>query len=1251
MRTWRFADAAARYDVVDENKFRRAIEQALQVVSVPPAGQGGTGSLEVDNAGAVVSYGVNDLNFSNEFVATVTQAAPTVIVGVSLATTQPSAHTWSADQTFSSHVIIGTDPGGTSPLRVGGHVTTPNDNAATYYARNAAGTADVGLLGLDSGNNLNLGRDAGNLVNATQIFFAPTQRVAFFDNSVTERMRLTTAALSPAVAGGITAGTASLPWSSIFTNAGIYFYDSGVQRGALFGTSTANRLRFVDSGSVDRLYLDLQASIEPATNGQLTLGTSTNTWGNAYFNVASALFWYNGATNNGYLQIDGTPSFSISLGGTLRANMTQSAFTPFTSAGLTLGIAALPWSTCYLKSNAPALLIDVSGGSGSSGRDFLKVTLSSDNNAATFNVVSTNSTWNGFAFWDATNAKYSQVGVGTAPNPATAFALQVTGGALVNTAGLGVLTGNIGVGIVPQPGIGIYDASTQNTVSSYGYFYQGQFNSGVTTTGAGVRVLCATQAAAFTLPNLYNIWITAPTKGAGSTITTLYGVYIENMTAGGTNYAIYTNTGPIHFGDTLGLSALPVSYIGVYNTFALSGNAQQYGEVLGPTGSSAATTSIRALQTQPATAAAAFTCGEVTSIAIQDATKGAGSTITTQYGIYINSQTQGGTNYAIFTNTGQVSLGDNLYVRANATVGIGIAPVAFNALYINGITLSGGSPQAGVVSSPTFGSAATLAFPIFAQLVTAAASFTLTQGMGVYISDATKGAGSTITTQYGLYVVSQTKGGTNYAIYTNTGQVALGDDLNFYSTATGVFDHTMTRFGGGAAPAVTNDVWSYDGVAAKWRPRFLQVEVKTGVLVAAANGDGTFSTFAFDGRTPAGTSVAGPTPTVTAIYGGFIVDMGTTPPSGFVWDVEWTNSANGNTGGPVRITSQEMVFQFFSNNSSVPFGTTATTFQFKVSQTGATAAVYGTASTALAASTRTEVNAYGLIVASQIACVNLAAISADLGICAAGVITDAIPTASQTKGIFIKSTAFETSVPAGWLTGIFFSGANPPPVTVTGPYIDFTATGTNLWLKGPSGNFTVDASGNVVVKGVLQVQLGASSTFAKVGGLLFDIGGYTQTATVISSTTTTTITSIAIGANAWNATGRGIRFTITGRFIQNAVGSQNTITVRLCYGGTTTAFNLFTSAGMGTLTTNQSFILVGMINVTNGTGTWGQANALQSLGAPNGTGAVTGLNNAVGGSTSTGVTAATLYLVYDQTGGASNISVTFNMDSCVVEYV
>ncbi len=129
VRAWRFGNAAARYDQSDEDKFRASVAQALQVVAGSFTVTGGSGALEVDSSGAIVAAGVNALNLSNEFVATVTQTTPTVVVGVSLANVQPNAHTWSAAQTFSVGVtltagplIVGADPGGANIVRIGGAV-------------------------------------------------------------------------------------------------------------------------------------------------------------------------------------------------------------------------------------------------------------------------------------------------------------------------------------------------------------------------------------------------------------------------------------------------------------------------------------------------------------------------------------------------------------------------------------------------------------------------------------------------------------------------------------------------------------------------------------------------------------------------------------------------------------------------------------------------------------------------------------------------------------------------------------------------------------------------------------------------------------------------------------------------------------------------------------------------------------------------------------------------------------------------
>lgn len=531
---------------------------------------------------------------------------------------------------------------------------------------------------------------------------------------------------------------------------------------------------------------------------------------------------------------------------------------------------------------------------------------------------------------------------------------------------------------------------------------------------------------------------------------------------------------------TLGIQTPPLAarLVNAVGTVTADGSNNAYGMVNQPAFQSGVTANGVVYYAQAGTQAAVFTVGAVYGYYVDDANKGAGSTITTQYGLYVVSQTKGTNNVAIQTNAGAVNLGDNTTIS-----GTGDPALFFNAGTVGSTTWLYGSISgvgkfrvqrdgkiAGLsfsVQSGTDINAGTLVF----NVANTGAITNVSRNINKSDNSSSAGFWSAANdgTQQGFFgsLGGLTTGTSDVGIFQNgtspawcivatvAGDVGLGRSYSGGLGGTqGVVDGTWTRFGGGSLTTQAYDVLSFDPLVNKWRPRFLQTQVSTGVLTASANADGTFSVFAFDGRTLSGTSIAGPTPTVTAVYGGFIIDMGSTPPTNFAWDIEWTNSANGNTGGPFRCTSQKAVFQFFSANSTVPFGTTATTFQFKVSQTGGTAAVYGTSSAALAASLQTEVNAFGLIVASQIACVNLAAISADLGVVAAGVIADFITPASQTKGIFIKSTAFQTSPGANWTGGIFFAGANPIQASVTGLGIDFTATGTNPILRFQGGGST-----------------------------------------------------------------------------------------------------------------------------------------------------------------------------------------------------
>lgn len=76
---------------------------------------------------------------------------------------------------------------------------------------------------------------------------------------------------------------------------------------------------------------------------------------------------------------------------------------------------------------------------------------------------------------------------------------------------------------------------------------------------APLGVVATMQAGVFSVSNIGTgtvttgvaIDINTAVNSGGGAITTLYGIRIGNMNVGGTNYAIYTNAGLVHFGDSL----------------------------------------------------------------------------------------------------------------------------------------------------------------------------------------------------------------------------------------------------------------------------------------------------------------------------------------------------------------------------------------------------------------------------------------------------------------------------------------------------------------------------------------------------------------------------------------------------------------------------------------------------------------------------------------------------------------------------
>lgn len=201
-------------------------------------------------------------------------------------------------------------------------------------------------------------------------------------------------------------------------------------------------------------------------------------------------------------------------------------------------------------------------------------------------------------------------------------------------------------------------------------------------------------------------------------------------------------------------------------TTNLSGTDQR-GMTIDSQSNSAATVASNALVLRSGTQAAAYTSTTVRAIRIVDTILGAGSTITTQVGVDIESQTHGGTNYAIRTGLGWVSFGD--------AVGIGSAPATDRMLYIVGaVNTSAATTQSGIVLNPTAPAATTTEFSALrAQFATPATAFTMAAGYVLHVQNPALGAGSAVTTLVGLRIDALSAGGSNIGV-----QIAQGSGVN-----------------------------------------------------------------------------------------------------------------------------------------------------------------------------------------------------------------------------------------------------------------------------------------------------------------------------------------------------------------------------------------------------------------------------------------------------------------------------------------
>lgn len=122
-----------------------------------------------------------------------------------------------------------------------------------------------------------------------------------------------------------------------------------------------------------------------------------------------------------------------------------------------------------------------------------------------------------------------------------------------------------------------------------------------------------------------------------------------------------------------GVGAAGVATTGVLVTPSDLTGTTQIGLNVAPVVSSGATTEAIGVLARADTAAASFTCGVLAGVFVTDSVKGAGSTITTQYGVYIAAQSNGGTNYGLYSaHTGAHYMAGALTVAGLLTSSTGL---------------------------------------------------------------------------------------------------------------------------------------------------------------------------------------------------------------------------------------------------------------------------------------------------------------------------------------------------------------------------------------------------------------------------------------------------------------------------------------------------------------------------------------------------------------------------------------------------
>jgi hypothetical protein len=379
-------------------------------------------------------------------------------------------------------------------------------------------------------------------------------------------------------------------------------------------------------------------------------------------------------------------------------------------------------------------------------------------------------------------------------------------GSLITLGSNSYVNGGLGIGQSALTGYNLrIGTNITGAATSYGIFNSSSIQSDVTTTAIYNRTVATTQAASFTLPNIYHYFASQGTFGAGSSVTTQAGFYADNGLIGATNnygfrgsiasgtgrWNLYMDgTANNYMAGSLGIGATALTGINLYVGKNITGATTAYGVVQNGTVQSGVTSTVYSFVSSLNTSASAFTLSNYYHFYAAQNTIGATSAVTNQYGFIVENSLTGATNnYAFFGNIASGTNRWNIYMGGTAnnyiagSLGIGSTSLTGYNLRI-AKTLTGSVSSTGIQSGGAIQSDVTSDAQYFSSAAsTAAASFTITDLAHYIANQGTFGVGSTVTKQYGFRVAASLIGATNnYAFFSD---IASGTNRwNLYMNGT-----------------------------------------------------------------------------------------------------------------------------------------------------------------------------------------------------------------------------------------------------------------------------------------------------------------------------------------------------------------------------------------------------------------------------------------------------------------------------------